>query len=142
MHYDIEGILAVIGIFFLPTALVIVIVALKYNKENNQNQLQADLYAKALAAGLPIPDNLFPEKKKKYNPLNIGIICMGAGVAISLFFLLVLMTATAIGDDAADGIIVGKLGAALGVVPFFIGLAYLLIHFLAKKQQKLEENAK
>lgn len=130
---DIEGVLAIIGVFFLPFALVIVIVALKYNKDNNQNRLQADLYAKALAAGLPIPDNLFPEQKKKHSPLNTGIICMSAGVAISLFFAGVALTA-----EEPEAIA----GASFGIIPFVIGVAYLLIHFLEKKQQKPEENAK
>ncbi|GHT42471.1 hypothetical protein AGMMS49965_14050 [Bacteroidia bacterium] len=131
MH--IESILGVTGTFFLPIALVIVIVALKYNKENNQNRLQADLYAKALAAGLPIPDNLFPEQKKKHNPLNTGIICMGVGAGISLFFVGIALTA-----EEPEALA----GASIGIIPFVIGVAYLLIHFLEKKQQKPEENAK
>jgi hypothetical protein len=127
----IEGSLSIIGIFFLPIIMVIVIVALKYNKENNQNRLQADLYAKALEAGQPIPDNLFPEQpKKKKNPLNTGIILMSVGVGISLFFGGIALTTE---RDAISG-------ASIGIIPFFIGLAYLLIHFLEKKHQKPEEN--
>ncbi|GHV10107.1 hypothetical protein FACS1894162_2620 [Bacteroidia bacterium] len=125
---DIEGSLAIIGIFFLPIVLVITIVAIVFNNKNNRNQLQADLATKALEAGQPIPEKLFAEPTKKRNPLNTGIICMGVGVGISLFFVVISLTS----DPHALA------GASVGLIPFFIGIAYLLIHFLEKKHQKPE----
>ncbi|GHV25048.1 hypothetical protein FACS1894176_02640 [Bacteroidia bacterium] len=128
--FDAEGlvpIFGIIGVFFLPILMVIVIISLKYNKENNQNRLQADLYAKALEAGQSIPDNLFPQpKSNKKSSLERGIVLVAVGVGISAFFLVRNP------NNLSQ--------VAIGIIPFFIGIAYLLIHFLEKKHQKPEES--
>jgi hypothetical protein len=88
--------------------------------------IQADLYAKALEKGQPIPNDLFDSKRKR-NPLNTGIICIAVGIGIALFLWLIA--------EAED-----KLHVALGIIPFLIGVAYLIIHFIEKKQ-KANDNA-
>ncbi|MDR2848771.1 MAG: DUF6249 domain-containing protein [Bacteroidales bacterium] len=129
-----EGILAILGIFFMPIVLVILLVWFKTNAKNKLNQLQADLYAKAIEKGQELPANFFvPEipAKKNSKPLNIGIILIAAGVGISVFFLIVALIA---GHDAQDVAVGARIGAGLGVIPFLIGIAYLIIYFIGKKQ--------
>ena len=124
----IESILALT----VPFVFVIIIVWLGIYEKQKRHQLQADLAAKALEKGQPIPANLFSEPKKKRNPLNIGIILIAVGVGTSLFFLLISLT----GNDKE------ALGAtSLGIIPFLIGMAYIIIHFI-EKGKTASENAK
>ncbi len=125
---DIEGILAILGIFFLPIVMIIMIVYFRSREQRAKHKLQAELYAKALELGKEVPADLFIQGKRKKNPLNTGIILISVGVGITLFVMFGKMTTSGELSEA-----IGQ-GAALGVIPFFIGLAYLLIYFLGKKQ--------
>jgi EamA domain-containing membrane protein RarD len=107
----------------LPFVMVIFVVGFAIYEKIRKQQIQADLYAKALEKGQPIPADLFADDKRKRNPLNTGIICMAAGIGTALFFWLTA--------GAGDRLEV----AALGIIPFLIGVAYLIIHFIEKKQQ-------
>ena len=127
-----EGVLAVIGIFFVPAALVILIVWFKSNEKRKRYQLQAELYAKALEKGQPVPADLFAEPKKKRNPLNTGIICISVGIGVALFIWLAK-------GAVPGGTQIGK-AASLGIIPFLIGVAYVIIHFIEKKKT-VNENA-
>ena len=126
-----EGVLAVIGIFFVPAVLVILIVWFKSNEKRKRYQLQAELYAKALEKGQPISADLFAELKKKRNPLNTGIICIAVGIGIALF---IWLSKGAISGSAQIG-----RAASLGVIPFLIGVAYMIIHFIEKKNAAKED---
>jgi cadmium resistance protein CadD (predicted permease) len=123
-----ESHLAIIGLFFMPILMVIAIIWIKSNSKNKQNQLQAEVYAKAIEHGQELPANFFEtlpkEQKKRANPLNIGIILIAVGVGISLFFAVI----------AWVGVKESMQGAPIGIIPFFIGIGYLLIHFIGKKQ--------
>ena len=120
-----EGTLAIIGIFFVPAVLVILIVWFKSNEKRKRYQLQAELYAKALEKGESVPADLFADLKKNRNPLNTGIICIAVGIGISVF----LWMASGIELSVHEA---GKV-ASLGVIPFLIGVAYVIIHFIEKK---------
>ena len=124
---DIEGILALVGIFFLPIIMVIFISFFRSREQRAKHKLQAELYAKALELGRDVPADLFTQEKRKKNPLNTGIILISVGVGVALFFGLVEVENSNITEAFS-------LGAAFGVIPFFIGLAHLLIYFLSKKQ--------
>jgi hypothetical protein len=123
-----EGHLAIIGLFFMPILMVVAIIWIKSNSKNKQNRLQAEVYAKAIEHGQELPANFFEtlpqEPKKRANPLNIGIILIAVGVGISLFFAVI----------AWIGVKESMQGAPIGIIPFFIGIGYLLIHFIGKKQ--------
>ncbi len=123
-----EGTLAIIGVFFIPAVAIVLIVWFSLNEKNKRNQMQADLYAKALEKGQSIPPDLFAYPKRKRNPLNTGIICIAVGIGVALFFLLAVDDEERLRD------------AALGIIPFLIGVAYLIIHFIERKQ-KTNENA-
>lgn len=121
-----ESTLGIIGIFFLPIIMVILIVWFKSDENRKRNRLQAELYAKALEKGQEIPADIFAPPPKQVNYLNRGIICIAAGLGISLF----LWLATNDFDRMR--------AASLGIIPFFIGIGYLVIYFLNKKNGKTE----
>jgi len=123
------AIMALFGIFFLPIIMIILIVWFITRANMMRNRLQADLYAKAIEKGVELPQSFFTREKKKRNPLNPGIICVAIGLGISLFFV----TLELFGNKGAAN------GAAIGIIPFFIGIAYLLIWFMNKKQNAKED---
>jgi purine-cytosine permease-like protein len=127
-----ESILSILGIFFLPIIMVIIIVYFRSREQRAKHKLQAELYAKALELGKDVPADLFAQEKHKKNPLHTGIILISVGIGITLFIGL----AEVDNLDVATGF---SQGAALGVIPFFIGLGYLLIYFLDKKQASPDE---
>ena len=116
-----------------PFVMVILIVWFGTNAKNKRYQLQADLAAKALEKGQPIPTDLFVEPVRKRNPLNAGIICIAVGIGIASFFWLFFNQVA--GDDG-----MGVL-ASIGIIPFLIGVAYVIIHFIEKGKVE-NENAK
>jgi len=124
-----EGVLAVIGVFFIPATLVILIVWLRNNARTKRYQLQADLATKALEKGQPISADLFAEIERKHNPLNTGIILMSAGIGISLVFVLMAFSIAHLYPDAFFGLMSA---ASVGVVPFLVGVGFLIIHFIEK----------
>ena len=126
----VEGVIALIGVFFVPAVMVVLIVWFRNNAKNKRYQLQAELATKALEKGESIPADLFAEIERKRNPLNTGIICIAAGIGISLFFWLISLTA---GEKEA------LTAVSLGVIPFLIGVAYLIIHFIEKKNATNED---
>ena len=123
--FELQGILGIIGAIWLPIIMITLIVWFRTNTERARNCLQADLYAKALEKGMELSPSLFvQEKKKKFNPLNTGIICIAAGLGVSLSFV----TIGLLGNGGAVKV------ATIGIIPFFIGIAYLLIWFINRKQ--------
>lgn len=125
----------------VPFIFVILMVLLKNVEKHKRNQLQADLYVNALEKGEPLPANLFSElketkTKKKRNPLSIGIICIALGSGISLTFLLMSMIANQIPYPESEEIAVTiKLFSSIGIIPFLIGIAFIIIHFIEKKSE-------
>ena len=126
-----EGTLAIIGVFFVPAAMIILIVWFRNNARTKRYKLQANLAAKALEKGQTISPDLFAEIEKKRHPLNTGIILIAAGVGISLFLLLIAIIS---GERDAMG------GVPVGILPFLIGVAYVIIHLIEKKKA-VNENA-
>ena len=128
-----ESVLAILGVFFVPAAMVVLIVWFKSKERGKRQHLQAELYAKALEKGQPIPADLFVEPlkdKQKRNPLNTGIICIAVGIGVALFIWM--------SGGAVPGVELKK-AASLGIIPFFIGVAYVLIHFLEKGKNASED---
>jgi len=128
-----ESIFGIIGVFFVPFATAILIRWFRSKEKHNRYKLLAELAAKALDKGQPIPADLFAEPKKKRNPLNTGIICIAVGIGVALFIWL--------SKGAIPGSVqIGK-AASLGIIPFLIGVGYVIIHFL-EKGKTADENAK
>ena len=143
--YGVQGLVQNIGIFFIPFIMVIFIVWFKSKDRRKRYELQAELYAKVLEKGQTLPTDLFDETKKgqavsaesqkRCNPLNRGIICIAVGIGVSLFAWLSLgfiFSGKISVNEAAPA-------ASLGFIPFFIGVAYVIIHFIEKKNDENEK---
>ena len=120
---------AIFATIICPIIMVALIVWFRLNYKNKQNKLKAELISKAIEHGQTIPDNLFETKKPKdkNGPMNTGIIMISIGLGIMLFF-------------ATTDNITKALG--MGVIPLVIGIGFLLIHFLDKKQPKENDSDK
>jgi len=132
--------LAIIGIFFVPAAVIVLIVWLSGNAKFKRYQVQAELYAKALEKGQPVALDWFEKPKKKRYALNTGIICIALGISVSLFFLILSALVYQMDANAvAAGVF--KAFSSVGIIPFLIGIAFLIIHFIEKRKAS-RENAK
>jgi hypothetical protein len=104
----------------LPFAFpfVAVIITLSVRAKNAESKRRYDLYSKSLEMGQTVPEHFFDEPKK-VNPssnLKKGILwfVIGAGILISFIVM-----------NQKEALIVG-------IVPAFVGIGYLLVHFLDK----------
>jgi hypothetical protein len=130
-----ESILSIIGVFFVPAAMVILIVWFRSNEKRKRYELQADLYAKAIEKGQSVPTDWFTEPKKKSKALNTGIICIAVGIGLSLFFWLISVFFAQV-DATASAVFLSF--SSVGIIPFLIGVAYVIIHFIEKKKDNVE----
>ncbi|RHJ86486.1 hypothetical protein DW103_02070 [Parabacteroides sp. AM08-6] len=106
-----------------PFIFAICMVLIKSNEKYRLNQLKADLYMKALEKGEPLPTNLFDNPNKKMsNSLKTAIILISIGVGISLFQLFTFASGNLFQDMSA------------GLIPLCLGIGFLIIHFIWKKQ--------
>jgi len=118
------AIVAIFGVFFVPFIAIVSIVWFVFNHKQKESKLRADLMTKAIEHGQTIPNNLFETKEKK-SPLKKGIIWTAVGLGISLFFLMRSILDPELSDEMGN--------TAIGIIPLFVGIGYLLIHFLDKK---------
>jgi len=123
--------LVTIVVLVIPFIFVIVVTWLKMNEKHKRNQLQADLYAKALEQGQPIPTDAFTEPVKKMNPLHVGFICTAAGIGISLMLWLMSVSFARLDEGAS---IVFQSFASVGIIPLLVGIAFFFIYFIEKKK--------
>ena len=123
--------LVTIVTLILPFAFVIVMVWLKNNEKQKRQQLQADLYVKALEKGQPVPTDLFAEDKKKDNPLNTGIILIAVSIGITVFLWLLFDSLAQ--KELEEAAVLRSIPLA-GLIPFLAGVAFLIIHFIEKKK--------
>ena len=104
--------------------MVIILVFLG-NFKNKESKRRYDLYMKSLEMGQAIPEHFFeePEKKNVVSNLKKGILWLAIGLAIVVSCI----------------VVAEKEALFLGIVPAFVGLGYLLVHFLDKPKQDLPE---
>ncbi len=122
--------------FFFPCALAVLIVWLNSRERLARYRMQSDLYTQTLEKeghSVTLPDGLFaePEKKRGDGSLKAGLICIAAGVAVALGFWLVSIVAVRVDDDMSVAM---QMLAVIGIVPFMIGVAFMIIHFFEKKR--------
>ena len=122
----------------VPFIFVIIIVWMEHKEKSKRNQLQADLYLKALEKGQTVPPDLFADPKKQHNPLNNGIICIAVGIGLSLFFIALSAFIFQM-DGNASSVFLAM--SSVGIIPFLIGVAFLIIYYIEKKNSTTE-NAK
>ncbi len=114
-------IISVVGLFLLPFIFIIFFIWTKSKENRKRMELRAELYIKSLEKGEKFPEKLFETPKKKNNSLKTGIILIAAAFGIALFAFLM-------SDTPGQA----KL-AYLGIIPLFLGLGFLIIHFIEKK---------
>jgi len=122
--------LVTIVVLIIPFVFVIAITWINSNEKQKRRQLQADLYAKALEKGQPIPTDLFAEDKKQKNPLNEGILLIAVGIGLALFIWLFFNATAKTHPNAAPAVWI----ASVGLIPFMAGVAQLIIYFIEKKK--------
>jgi hypothetical protein len=108
---------------FLFVATIVYIIA-KVKKEEASRRY--DLYTKSLEMGQAVPEHFFDEPKKANLSSNLkkGVLWFMVGLALIISFVI-------IGEK--DGLIVG-------IVPAFVGLGYLLVHYLEKPKTDTTAN--
>lgn len=119
-HAILVPILGIFGGLIMPLLMVIVIVFLIYRHRERKEQRNHETIRLMIEKGIEIPPNLsFGDTAETVSPLNRGLKFLGIGVGLVVFFLVMGMTEV----------------AGVGAIPMFIGLAYLLIWHLEKKQK-------
>ena len=111
------GPFAIFMICLLPFLFVAVIIIINVRSKNAESKRRYDLYSKSLEMGQTVPEHFFDEPKKDPSTnLKKGILWFVVGIALLISFTVMHQN---------DGMIVG-------IVPTFVGVGYLLVHFLEK----------
>ena len=114
-------------IVVLPFVFVTLIIYLTSMSKKEEAKRRYDLYTKSLEMGQSVPDHFFDEPKKT-NPvsdLKKGILWLVVGIAILISFVVM---------DHKNGLIIG-------IVPTFVGIGYLLVHYLEKPKTNTTGNS-
>jgi len=117
----------IVLICILPFVFVVIIIAVQVKAKKEEAKRRYDLYTKSLEMGQSVPDHFFDEPKKT-NPvsdLKKGILWLVVGIAIIISFVVMHHT---------NGLIVG-------IVPTFVGIGYLLVHYLEKPKTNTTGNS-
>jgi len=144
-----------IAVLTVPFIFVIIIIWLSAEEKRKRNQLQADLYAKAIEMGQSVPQDLFVKPKSGHNSLKIGFIFMTIGIGTSLaIWLMSVIRSSSPPASSKEGLLTPLLELQsrmeakvifsyipLGIIPFLVGIAFVIIYFLEKKQST-NDNAK
>ncbi|MFZ4724686.1 MAG: DUF6249 domain-containing protein [Paludibacter sp.] len=108
----------IVIICLLPFLFVAIIIAISASAKNKESKRRYDLYMKSLEMGQTIPEHFFDEQKKSNPSSNLkrGVLCLAVGLALLIYFVIVHNTFALIG----------------GIIPAFVGVGYLLVHYLDK----------
>ena len=102
----------------LPFLFAGTIIVVNVRHKNMESKRKYELYTKSLEMGQTIPENFFDEPKKANPASNLkrGVIWLAVGLAVLISFVIM---------QKHNGLI-------LGIVPAFVGVGYLIVHFLDK----------
>ncbi len=111
-----------------PFLFVIILIWIIYAAKNKESKRKFELYMKALEMGQPVPEDFFQKDKKDKPNSNLkkGVLWTAVGLALLIYFII---------NHNNDGLIVG-------IVPTFVGIGYLVVHFYdrSKEKQPIEQN--
>lgn len=119
----------IILIVMTPFLFVIMLLIIGFYSRNRDAQRRYELYQKSLELGQPLPEHFFEEPKKQQPSTNLkkGIIALAVGLAIVISYWV-------IGNKF---ILVG------GIIPAFVGLGFLFVHYLEKpKDSNTDEQSR
>jgi len=116
----------IVLICLLPFLFVGTIIYIKVKAQKEESKRRYELYSKSLEMGQTVPDHFFDEPKKNNPTSNLkrGILWLVVGVALLISFTVI---------HQRDALIVG-------IVPTFVGIGYLLVHFLEKPKPEITGN--
>ena len=118
---DLIPLTAIVTTMAVPVLIVAFICYFRY-KNHKARMLVAQA---AIEAGQTIPEDLFKtSEKKKKTHLQNGLESMAAGIGIGMVLWL----------------IVAPKFASIGLFIFLMGIAYLILHFIEKKQIEQKAN--
>ena len=128
-------------LFFMPFAVIVLLVWLKSKERITRDQMQANLYSKIIEKEQSIPSlptSLFekgkePEKKNRNIALKSGLICIALGIGISLCCWIISIIAEHIHQEMSDAFL---MFASIGIIPFMIGIAFVIIHIIEKREHQ------
>ena len=108
---------AIFMICLLPFLFAAVIIIGSIRSKSAESKRRYDLYSKSLEMGQTVPEHFFDDQKKDPTTnLKRGILWFVIGLALLISFIVM---------GQKDALIVG-------IVPTFVGIGYLLVHFLEK----------
>ncbi len=113
----------IVLITMLPFLFVIGIISLVAYSKNKDSVRRHNLYLKSIELGQTLPEHFFDEPKKQSSSSNLkkGIILIAVGLALVVSHFVI--------DN--EFVMIG------GIIPAFIGVGYLLVHFLEKPQSTI-----
>jgi hypothetical protein len=116
------AIMGIIGVFIAPVVLVIIIAWLWYRHSDRTQKIKHETLRLMIEKGVEIPAqfSFMDSPPTPASSLRRGLILTALGLGIACFFLIV---------RAPEAV-------GLGAIPFFIGLAYLLIWRLEKNSNR------
>jgi hypothetical protein len=117
----------IVMICLLPFAFVTTLVFLNVRRKNMESKRRYELYMKSLEMGQTVPEHFFdaPKQENKASNLKRGILLLMVGLAFGLFVIVQQRT---------------SLPFLLATfIPGFVGIGYLLIHFLEKPKKETTE---
>ena len=108
---------AIFMICLLPFLFAAVIIIGSIRSKSAESKRRYDLYSKSLEMGQTVPEHFFDEQKKDPTTnLKRGILWFVIGLALLISFIVMSQ----------------KEALIVGIVPTFMGIGYLLVHFLEK----------
>lgn len=121
------AIMGIIGVFIAPAIVAIIVVWLVFRHKGKKEEMKFDTLKLMVEKGVPIPEDFsFMEPPPAPGAsLRRGLILIALSLGIVAFFLVV---------NAPEG-------TGLGAIPFFIGLAYLLIWYLERNKTLSSDRA-
>jgi len=108
---------AIFMICLLPFLFAAVIIIGSIRSKSAESKRRYDLYSKSLEMGQTVPEHFFDDQKKDPTTnLKRGILWFVIGLALLISFIVMSQ----------------KEALIVGIVPTFVGIGYLLVHFLEK----------
>ena len=113
-------------IVLLPFLFVATIIYMNVKAQKEESKRRYELYSKSLEMGQTVPEHFFDEPKKNNPTSNLkkGILWLVVGLGLLISFSVM---------HQRDVLIVG-------IVPTFVGIGYLLVHFLEKPKTETTSN--
>jgi len=114
----------IVVIVIMPFVFVLLLMWILGRERSKESIRKHDLYLKSLEMGQSLPENFFdrPQQATSSN-LKKGVLWLAVGLAILVFFL----------------VYHNKFALIAGIIPTFVGVGYLLVHFLDKPKNN-EQN--